>query len=402
MNRQTTYATGDIIIEEASFGDCAFLIDYGIVEVYVLRGEKKIVLGILSDGDIFGEMALISGEPRSASVRTLAPTRISLICKPFFEQKLAQSDPVIALLMKVVLQRFHEARDRLLAMPPMCWDAITPPDAQANPVGDQWRDTLQRLNFITDLQQAVQQGQMRLLYQPVISLADGTLAGFEALARWQHPTLGMVMPSTFIQIAEDTHDIIPIGYWALETACMALKALRAVGGENLWMSVNVSPAQLRDRKLARQFAAILQRTAAPPDKIKLELTESVLADDPETVLLFLRNAKRLGVSIAIDDFGTGYSSLSYLHCFPIDVLKIDQSFIATMLRDTRSREIVQAVVTLSKNLELDIVAEGVETAEAESLLRVLGCRYGQGYLYAKPVGLEEAIGMVGRVFRVDK
>lgn len=397
---QTTYSKGQLIIEEGSVGDCAFIIDKGTVEIFVLRNGEKIVLGILSDGDIFGEMALINGDLRSANAQALAPTSVSVINRIFFKEKLTQSDPIISLLFKVMLERFHEARSKLLSMPLDHLEAMESTQRRDKPEDGQRRDTLERFRFINDLQAALADGQLQLVYQPIIELATGHLAGFEALVRWNHPVQGNISPEEFIRIAEDTQDIIPIGYWVFETACTDLRKIREFlgigdGSYCPWMSINLSPAQFNDKNLGGHFSEILNRTGVPTSSIKIELTESVLIANPQSTTLFLREMKRLGLDVAVDDFGTGYSSLSYLHFFPVDVLKIDRSFVVNMLNDFRSREIINAIATLSKNLKIDIIAEGVDNHEAEKLLSQLGCRYSQGYLYSKPLPFEQAIAFLG-------
>jgi len=398
MNYQMNYLAGATILEEGTTGDCAYIIEKGLVEISVLRDGEKIVLAILSDGDIFGEMALVSGDVRSASARALVPTSVSVICRPFFQEKLSQTDPIIAMLMKLLLARFHEARGKLLSMSKVCLSSIEAPSREGNPADEKEgrRETLERFKFINDLQSALARQQFLLHYQPVFVLATGSLAGFEALIRWNHPQKGMIPPNLFISIAEDTKDIVSIGYWVFETACGDLKRMRdvlGVGRDSVepWMSINVSPIQIKDPNLTERFGEILTRSGVDPRAIKIEVTESVLVDNPQLTLLFIREMKRLGMRVAVDDFGTGYSSLSYLHLFPIDILKIDHTFVVNILSDLRSREIANAIVALSRNLNIDIVAEGIETKDLEALLLDLGCRYGQGYLYSRPIAFEQAM-----------
>ncbi len=403
---QTVYDAGAIIIEEGAPGDCAYIIEKGKVEISVVRGGQKIVLAILEEGDIFGEMALINSGLRSASVKALAPTVVSVIGQAFFREKLEQADPMISLLLRVLLQRFHEARDKLLSAP-LEWlsnmEASSRP-AQPGEGEDGRRDAVQRFKFINDLQAALDERQLQLSYQPIINLETGRPAGFEALIRWNHPGQGLISPDDFIRIAEDTRDIIPIGYWVFETACNGLKQLRdckgaKAEGREPWMSINVSPIQFKDSQLIGHFEKILADSGVPPGAVKIELTESVLIDNPQQALQFIREVKQVGLSVAIDDFGTGYSSLSYLHLFPIDLLKLDRSFVSNMPRDYRSREIVYAIQAMARNLKIDLVAEGVETRESMELLSRLGCRYLQGNFYSKPVSLDHALELMNHSFR---
>ncbi len=401
MNYQMNYLPGATILMEGETGDCAFIIDKGVVEVSVQREDEKIVLAILKDGDIFGEMALVSGDVRSASVHALTPTTVSVICRPYFQEKLAQTDPIIAMLMRLLLARFHEARSKLLSMPKTCLINIDGKNQEGNPVTEKeaQREVLVRFKFINDLQSALAKHQFLLHYQPIYVLANGKLAGFEALIRWQHSEKGMITPNHFINIAEDTKEIIPIGYWVFETACRNLKLMRDTLGIDQhsaepWMSVNVSPTQIKDTALLERFGQILDMTGIDPHVIKIELTESVLVENPQLALTFIREVKQLGMKVAVDDFGTGYSSLSYLHLFPIDILKIDRTFVANMFSDFRCREIINAIVALSKSLNIEIVAEGVETKELEAVLHELNCRYAQGFLYSRPVAIDKAMALL--------
>jgi EAL domain-containing protein (putative c-di-GMP-specific phosphodiesterase class I) len=404
MINQTRYNPGAVIFEQGAVGDCAYIIEQGLVEISVQQDGEKIVLALLAEGDIFGEMALVSGDLRSASARALVATNVSVISQSVFRELLAHADPIVPLMMKVLLQRFQESQAKLLSMPIGYMPQLKRIGERADTQEMERRETMQRFRFINDLQAALRGGQMQLHYQPIINLQTGVLAGFEALVRWNHPTHGMISPSDFIRIAEETMEIVPIGYWIFETACSDLKKLRDAAGADAdsptpWMSINVSSVQFRAPDLLTRFVEILTRIGLPPGTIKIELTESALVDDPRQMMLFLHEVRRLGMKVAVDDFGTGYSSLSYLHLFPVDTLKIDNSFVANMFRDTRSRQIVHAIIVLSKNLNIDIIAEGIEDRELEDLISHLGCRYGQGYLYSRPVACEQAFALLGQSFK---
>jgi len=401
MKYQMNYPAGATIIEEGSTGDCAYIIEKGMVEVSVFREEKNLVLAVLSDGDIFGEMALVSGDVRSASVRAIIPTSVSVICRPYFQEKLSQTDPIIAMLMKLLLERFNEARGKLLSLSNACLNDFNAENCGCEPHADKEKnqDALVRFKFINDLQSALDKQQFSLVYQPIFVLGTEKLAGFEALIRWNHPLKGEISPNQFIGIAEDTKDIVDIGYWVFETACEDLKRLRDALGVSPdssvpWMSINVSAIQFNDTELPERFGQILARNGVEPCAVKIELTESVLVENPQLALNFINEVRRQGMKVAVDDFGTGYSSLSYLHLFPIDILKIDHTFVASIFNDFRSKEVVNAIVALSKNLNIDVVAEGVETKELEKVLVDLGCRYGQGYLYSRPLAFEQAMLLV--------
>ena len=245
-----------------------------------------------------------------------------------------------------------------------------------------------RLEIETDLRRAVKSdNEFVLYYQPIMALNLHRVAGFEALIRWQHPTRGLVGPGDFIGIAEDTGLIIQIGRWVLEEACAQLRRWREEGviDSKMFMSINVSSRQLTDDSLIEDVAHCLQTYDLEPSCIKLEVTESLLMEDPKAAVEILNALKTLRVQLSIDDFGTGYSSLSYLHKFPFDYLKIDQSFVSQMTHDVEIREIVRTIISLAHGLNLDVIAEGVEDEETAKGLLQLGCQLVQGYLYSRPI-----------------
>ncbi len=241
---------------------------------------------------------------------------------------------------------------------------------------------LNRLELKADLERAVERSELRLRYQPVFDLQDGQLSGFEALLRWRHPDRGEVMPNDFIPLAEETGLIVPIGEWVLDQACRQAQAWNATGVRPLHISVNISPRQVQDASITSTVRAALDAAGLDPDRLIVELTESGLMQDDEGRL---RELKALGVHIALDDFGTGYSSLSYLSRFPIDILKIDQSFVAQLRPGQTETALVRSVIQLGAAMGLFTVAEGIEDEGQLHRLRELGVNYGQGYLLARPM-----------------
>ncbi|NJM99784.1 MAG: EAL domain-containing protein [Phormidesmis sp. RL_2_1] len=244
-----------------------------------------------------------------------------------------------------------------------------------------------RLGLEADLRDALSQQAFLLYYQPLICLKTMTLAGFEALIRWQHPQRGMISPGEFIPVAEDTGLITPIGQWVLEVACAQAQRWRQKFPQNPpFMSVNLSGRQFEQHDLVEQIGRILQESDLEPSALKLELTEStVMNQRVEESITMLERLKALGIQLGIDDFGTGYSSLSYLHRFPIDTLKVDRSFVMEMDIPQGTAELVKTIIALGHNLGMTVVAEGIETVSQSQTLRALQCEYGQGYLYAKPL-----------------
>jgi diguanylate cyclase (GGDEF)-like protein/PAS domain S-box-containing protein len=247
---------------------------------------------------------------------------------------------------------------------------------------------VERLTLEADLQHAVDRGEFLLHYQPIVDLTDGSIRGVEALVRWQHPERGMVPPGEFIPLAEETGLIVPMGRWILREACIQVAAWqrRYPTQPPLSVSVNVSMRQFSHGDIVADVRAALEDSGLAPGSLTLELTESALVQDTEATIALLNELKGLGVRLAVDDFGTGYSSLAYLQRFPLDVLKIDRSFVEGMVSGSQSPALVRAIVELGHSLELETVAEGIEHDEELTQFRALHCSLGQGYLFARPGG----------------
>ena len=251
----------------------------------------------------------------------------------------------------------------------------------------------ERLALDSSLRRALKRGEFVLHYQPQVDARSGRITGMEALLRWHSPERGMVPPNAFIGLMEDSGLIVQVGEWVM-TAVSQLKAWRDAGFNDLTMSVNVSPRRFQDRNLAESTEAILDLYGTPPGCVEIEITENVTAKDPEHALQLLRVFERLGMRLAIDDLGTGYSNLAALKRFPMQRLKIDQSFVSEMLTDADNAAIVRAIVAMATSLRLDLIAEGVETVEQLAFLRALGCHTYQGYLFARPLWAAAATQML--------
>ncbi|MBI3525512.1 MAG: EAL domain-containing protein [Betaproteobacteria bacterium] len=248
---------------------------------------------------------------------------------------------------------------------------------------------IQRLELDNDLRRALDNGEFFLCYQPQIALNSRRIVGMEALIRWRHPQRGLISPAEFIPIAEEVGLIVPIGNWVLRTACAQAKAWQDAGLPSIKLSVNLSARQFMQPDLAMSIRLILAQTGFSAAHLELELTESLIMHNAELFIATLRSLKEVGIELAIDDFGTGFSSLSYLKRFPIDRLKIDQSFIRDIVTDTDSAAISQAVITLGHSLGLKVIAEGVETSEQMDFLHDNRCDEIQGFYYSKPLPAEE-------------
>jgi diguanylate cyclase (GGDEF)-like protein/PAS domain S-box-containing protein len=248
---------------------------------------------------------------------------------------------------------------------------------------------LKQLVLESNLRPGLDRGEFIVEYQPLVNVRDFRLVGMEALVRWQHPSLGLLYPAEFIQVAEESGLIVPIGDSVLRTACFQNKSWQDAGLEPLRLSVNCSARQFQQPTFVSSVIEVMKATNLDPAFLELELTEHSIMKDPEQAIEKLLELKKMGIKIAIDDFGTGYSSLNYLKRFPIDTLKIDQSFVRDVCTDPDDKAIVRAIVTLGHALELTVVAEGVETTEQLDYLNLLGCDIVQGFLFSKSLSTED-------------
>lgn len=248
-----------------------------------------------------------------------------------------------------------------------------------------------RMEIETELRNAVARGELVLHYQPIFQMATGRLAGFEALVRWRHPRLGLVSPQAFIPVAEETGQIVPIGRWILEEAARQMAAWREEDPrfEELTFSVNLSIRQVIDPRFEEHLVETLESAGLPGRSLSLEMTESAILEKMDEAVAMLSRLRQRGVSVALDDFGTGYSSLTQLYRLPLDVLKIDQSFVSKIIPCIENRTIVRAIINLAENLNLDVIAEGIETAQQKRLLDSMGCRHAQGYFFSRPLPADQ-------------
>lgn len=247
-----------------------------------------------------------------------------------------------------------------------------------------------RLSLENDLRSAIENKELKLVYQPQVALANGHIRGVEALVRWEHPVRGMISPLEFIPMAEENGLILPLGEWVLRTACCQLHEWENSGLSAMRMSVNVSAVQIHQKNFIAVIQSALEDFDVDPQCIEIELTESLLMHKTEEVLHTLNQIRALGVSLAIDDFGTGFSSLSYLRRFPISRLKIDQSFVRDIESTPANASITRAIIAMAKSLSLEIIAEGMENVSEKNILESMGCPEGQGYYFAKPMSAADA------------
>lgn len=380
------FSAGDLIFRKGEPGDCAFLIESGQVEIS--DPDSGCVLARIGEGELIGEIALIDQHPRTATAHAVQDSVLIEVRRERVEQLLHDTDPIIRHLLNVVLKRFRNIRttgagSALLISEP----AIAAADLLQVTAA-------QKLTLLQDMNHALATSQFVLHYQPIYQLRDHSLAGFEALIRWNHPLLGLVPPMSFLGLAEETGLIKQIGLWVLEQACRDWPQLRTLTrSDSPFVSVNVSARQLADGMFATDAIRIQHQHAMPPAEMQLELTESTLIKSPEQAQEQLLRMTELGNSIALDDYGTGFSTLENLQNYRFHTIKLDQRFIREMLNSSLSFQIVMSSIDLIGSLQMDVVAEGIETADLARVLTEMGCKYGQGYLFGRPKPLAALLQM---------
>jgi len=381
---------GTEIFTEGDLGDFAYIVERGQVEISVGTGEVKHALAVLGPGELFGELAALDGFSRSANAIALTETELILISQEQIRHRINSGDEIVALLLRSVLRSYRGDRRNITG-----WAETgeAPPEAFASGP-DRHRRAVAKLTLENELQAALARNEFELAFQPIVFLKGHVeLAGFEALIRWNSPLRGRVGPDQFIKLAEEAGLIVPIGRWVIGSAIRNFAEFqRAFGGmRDLFIAINVTKHYLREAAFLDNLAEHVASQSLKPQQIKMEITESVLIDDHEGAIAWISRCKELGFRVSIDDFGTGYSSLGYLHRLPVDELKIDKSFVETMLKEERSMAVVRAIVGLAHGLELGIVAEGIETEEEAAALKALGVTYGQGFAFAKPLRAEQVM-----------
>jgi EAL domain-containing protein (putative c-di-GMP-specific phosphodiesterase class I) len=389
-----SFKADEIIMHQGEKGDAAYIIEEGVVEIFIEReGGKTQTVGTRGPGTIIGEMAIVDDAPRTATVRAVQDCKLLEITRDDFANRLKSSDPVLQMISQVILTRYRDT----LARAEILRDGNTfpPPEMMERDYTAQ-TDIVESIKIGNEFQSALKSGEILLYYQPIINLQTGQVAGFETLMRWIHPEKGFISPGVFIPIIEKNGMIIEASRWALGESCRALKRIESRAGreENLYMSVNFSSADFASENFLDHVYTILSESDVQAEHVKLEITERLLIQQPDNAKEVLELCHKAGMSIAIDDFGTGYSSLSYLYYFPIDTLKIDQSFVRAMTKEAKSLELVKSIIGLGKNMNMSIIAEGVETAEEAKILQSLGCDFVQGFYFAKPLPEKDVIELI--------
>ena len=379
----TVYHKDDVIFKQGDHGQHALFIERGAVDVIIQKDGLDHIIASLGAGEIIGEMSMIDDAPRSATVVAVQETEVIVIQRSRFIAPLTSADPMMNLILRVVLTRFRDAQNRYSGI-------ARDPNSKDKSLDEIRRLAFERINDERDLMQGLESKEFEMHYQPLIDLETRQLAGVEALMRWRKADGSFVSPGHFIPLAEYTGIIVELGRFALETSLADQVQFVDAFKQSFpdaklpFMSTNVSGLQLSDLQEIDRIGEIIHNSGVDLTQVKLEITETLMVANPTHAAEALKKLKALGLSLAIDDFGTGYSSLSYLHMFPLDTLKIDRTFVNSMDESESSQRIVNSIVGLALALEMNIVAEGIETETQADALKALTCHYGQGYFFARP------------------
>ncbi len=389
------YKKGEIIFNEGDAGDCAYLIDSGRVEIQIESIDGRTPVAILGVGDIFGEMAIIDGANRSATAVAIEDSQLVEVSKEQLNERVEDADPVVRFLLSILLNRLRESlRDAAdttttnLPVEALSTNVINLSDYKTN------ADVVEKIKLEKSLKNALESNEFRIHYQPVMDVKSNKIAGFEALMRWHNPDRGVVRPDIFMGIAEETSLIVPIGHWIIKKTFRDFAKLRqnltreGVKDYPLFLSINIAAKQFNDPQLFNVLNKTAKYYGIKPMEVKLEITERVLLGG-SFVFDWIHKAREKGYSVALDDFGTGYSSLGYLANLEVNNIKIDKSFVEKMEHEDKAKSIVKSLVQMAIDLDLTVIAEGVENKKEVSILKRFGCSYIQGYYFSKPIPMAD-------------
>lgn len=389
LKAEKVFKAGEVIMTQGDVGSCAYFIQEGRVGIVVEKSDGQLLhMGTRGPGSIIGEMAIVDNQPRSATIRSLENCTLLEITKDDFARSVRGANPIVRLIAQVILMRYRDILRRSQTLLSDSSDSPSPEDLEREYA--EQINVVEAIKMANEFKVAIASNQLILNYQPIVSMSSGRVLGFEALMRWQHPERGLIPPDVFIPMAEDSGLIIEASRWAVRHVCQMLARLDRIRPDlsHLYVSVNFSATDFDEDSFLENLQDILGETGTDASRIHIEITERLLLKQPKNVKETLDSCRDRGMGIIIDDFGTGYSSLSYLHQYPIDTLKIDQSFIRKMQHDTMVKGLVKSILSLSDNMNIKIIAEGVEELEEVRLLQELNCDMAQGYFFSRPIAEE--------------
>ncbi len=368
--------SGEVLFRQGDPSDCAWLVERGAIELASSQGRRSVGHGLLGPGELIGELGMLDGGPRSATATARGDTVLLSIDHDQFLDRLKAGDPIVRTLVDSLLQRTRSIIASLPSDMPLPAEDIACDD----PVE---RTGIDKIRLEAKLRDALDNGTLEVRYQPIYDIVHARVSGYEALVRWELPDRGPVSPAEFIQLAEETSLIVPVGEYVLDRVIDVLCGLRDAGAELLpSIAVNMSARQLLEPGMARQIVARAQQARIPSGVLKLEVTESRMLDY-EPVAAVMQHCRDNGIPFALDDFGTGYSNLTHLHRLAFEFVKMDQAFARQMFDSPKAMAMVEAIAAMAHGIGAAVICEGVETADQLQRLRELGVRYAQGYLVGK-------------------
>ncbi len=373
-------AQGDTLYRQGDAHDSGFIIVSGEIILYTHIGGKRIDVERRGPGSIVGELSVLTGQPRTVTVEATTDCTFFRISADQILNRFDRLDPILRACVDTSISFTGKLSEQSQKE-----NTDIVPLAQSN-LRDA-EELIDRFKFELDVIKGIENEEFFMVYQPIVAIEDASIVGFEALMRWVHPTRGFVPPDKFIQCAEDMGAVSKLTDYALIETAAALKRMQAIKGtpDTLFASVNISGDDICRPNFADMLLHIIDLNELDPCHIKLEVTETSLIGDFETADRNLKRIRDLGCGISVDDFGTGYSNLAYLKSLPLTTLKIDRAFAGDAFENPVSRGIVRMLLTLGKELNVDIIAEGLETSDDVQTLHQLGCKYAQGYFYHKPM-----------------
>jgi EAL domain-containing protein (putative c-di-GMP-specific phosphodiesterase class I) len=374
--------SGGVLFVEGEPSTTGFLLEGGEIEVTIRIRGQPIVLSRLRAGDLLGEMGVFDGAPRSATATAVTDCVLLPIDRNQISERLQKADPIIRALLEGQVRRYRGAIQAIRGVEAR--EQVEPDTPIGADAGDKFR-------LEAHLREALANDGLDVRYQAIRHVSSGSIAGYEALVRWNHPDRGPISPMQFVGLAEESELIVALGEYVFDTACRAVRSLQDAGVSPLpFIAVNVSARQLEHPGLIERVVARVEAAAVPRGSLKVEITESQQLDHG-LVGAAIDLCHRHGIGVALDDFGTGYAHLSQMHALSFDTLKVDQAFSKSMLDNPRAMAIVEAIVHMARALGAEVVVEGIETEAMLDALRRLNCDYAQGWLMGRPQTLEELL-----------
>lgn len=381
-HRRRFFSPGEVIFSEGERQDIAFIVEEGEVEIWTSAGQQRRVLNILGPGELFGELALIDRQPRSASASALTKVSLAVVSQQQVEERLAEADPILRMVLHVVMAHFRSEIDRARAnYSPYVREYRE--SAGDTPLA-RITEAIEMIKLESELKAAMENEEFRLVYQPILELKTKKISGLEALIRWRSPQRGEVMPGAFMPLAEATSLIVPIGNWVIDTGLNDLLLFREAARADITLSFNLARRQMEHAEFLSFLSARVASKGLAPASVKLEMLERNLFQS-QMVDAWIQDCMARGFSILLDDFGTGYSSLQYLQEYQPAALKIDRSFVKGLGQRVESERICRAIIELAHALGIGVIAEGVETLQQVRLLTDMGCPHAQGYFFSPPL-----------------